>query len=122
MSGAGKTTLLNVLANRTNFGTASGDICIGDKLRDMSFQRKVGYVQQDDIHPPTSTVREVLEFNALLRQSGPSSDPTKLAYVDTILKTLDMEAYADAIVGVPGEGKWANPDIVSSYLMPFLPQ
>jgi hypothetical protein len=29
----------------------------------------------------------------------------KYAYVEEILKLLDMEPYADAVVGVPGEGQ-----------------
>lgn len=28
----------------------------------------------------------------------------KIVYVDTVLKMLDMESWADAVVGVPGEG------------------
>ena len=53
---------------------------------------------------PTATVREALEFSALLRQSNRRSDREKLEYVDHVLELLEMTAYADAIVGVPGEG------------------
>ncbi len=53
---------------------------------------------------PTATVREALEFSALLRQSSRRSDREKLEYVDHVLELLEMTAYADAIVGVPGEG------------------
>jgi ATP-binding cassette subfamily G (WHITE) protein 2 (PDR) len=49
-------------------------------------------------------VREALRFSALMRQSAEISRKEKLAYVEDVIKLLDMEAYADAIVGVPGEG------------------
>lgn len=72
--------------------------------RSKSFQRKTGYVQQQDVHLEVSTVREALEFSALLRQPSKYSKGEKLAYVDEVIKLLDMEAYAEAIVGIVGEG------------------
>jgi ABC-type multidrug transport system permease subunit/ABC-type multidrug transport system ATPase subunit len=70
----------------------------------MSFQRKTGYVQQQDLHLQTSTVREALSFSALLRQPAHVPKQEKLDYVEQVIKLLDMEEYADAVVGVPGEG------------------
>ncbi|KAK4223039.1 ABC-2 type transporter-domain-containing protein [Podospora fimiseda] len=105
MTGAGKTSLLDVLADRVQSGSISGDICVDGESRSYaSFGRRVGYAQQEDIHEPTATVREALEFSALLRQSPTSSKAEKLAYVDTVLNMLDMTSYADAVVGKPGEG------------------
>ncbi|KAH9984294.1 putative ABC multidrug transporter [Xylariaceae sp. FL0662B] len=104
VTGAGKTSLLDVLADRVATGVATGDVHIDDKLRDATFGRRIGYVQQEDIHLPTTTVREALQFSALLRQSKDKSKAERLSYVDSVLDMLDMEAYADAIVGVPGEG------------------
>ena len=72
--------------------------------RDSSFQRKTGYVQQQDLHLETTTVREALKFSALLRQPAHISRKDKIAYVDEVIKLLDMHEYADAVVGVPGEG------------------
>jgi ABC-type multidrug transport system permease subunit/ABC-type multidrug transport system ATPase subunit len=46
VSGAGKTTLLDVLAQRTTMGVITGDMLVNGKPRDLSFQRKTGYVQQ----------------------------------------------------------------------------
>ncbi|KAK2591717.1 Multidrug resistance protein [Conoideocrella luteorostrata] len=105
-TGAGKTTLLDVLAGRALSGEVSGDIFIDGRPRDdtSSFRRRMAYVQQNDIHLPTATVREALQFSALLRQSNARSKAEKLDYVEDVLKMLDMEAYADAVVGVPGEG------------------
>ena len=104
VSGAGKTTLLGCLADRTSIGIISGDMLVDGRLRDTSFQRKTGYVQQQDLHLQTSTVREALEFSAILRQPPEVSRNEKLAYVNEVIKLLDMQDYADAIVRVPGEG------------------
>ncbi|OTB00937.1 hypothetical protein M426DRAFT_266701 [Hypoxylon sp. CI-4A] len=104
ITGAGKTSLLDVLADRVTTGIATGEVYIDGKPRDATFGRRIGYVQQEDIHLPTTTVREALQFSALLRQPKSKSKMEKLAYVDTVLDMLDMETYADAVVGVPGEG------------------
>ncbi|KAK9463807.1 ABC-2 type transporter-domain-containing protein [Lipomyces oligophaga] len=103
-SGAGKTTLLDVLASRVTMGVVSGEMLVNGHQRDSSFQRKTSYVQQSDIHLETSTVREALEFSAILRQPSAIPIAERKAYVDEVIKVLEMEKYADAIVGVPGEG------------------
>ncbi|KAK4057054.1 Multidrug resistance protein [Microbotryomycetes sp. JL221] len=104
VSGAGKTTLLDVLATRVTMGVVTGKMLVDGKQRDSSFQRKTGYVQQQDLHLETSTVREALRFSALLRQPAHIPRAEKLAYVDEVITLLEMEEYADAVVGVPGEG------------------
>ncbi|OAA40910.1 ABC transporter ABCl1 [Metarhizium rileyi] len=104
VSGAGKTTLLDCLADRTSMGVITGEMLVDGRPRDMSFQRKTGYVQQQDLHLQTSTVREALNFSALLRQPAHVPREEKLAYVEEVIKLLDMTEYADAVVGVPGEG------------------
>ncbi|KAM0563015.1 hypothetical protein ACHAPJ_001858 [Fusarium lateritium] len=103
-SGAGKTTLLDVLASRVTMGVVTGQMLVDGKLRDDSFQRKTGYVQQQDLHVHTQTVREALNFSALLRQPARYTRQEKLDYVDTVISLLDMQEYSDAIIGVPGEG------------------
>lgn len=104
MSGAGKTTLLDVLATRVTMGVVTGEMLVDGKQRDVSFQRKTGYVQQQDLHLSTSTVREALRFSAILRQPAKVPTQEKLDYVEEVLKLLEMDSYADAVVGVPGEG------------------
>jgi ATP-binding cassette subfamily G (WHITE) protein 2 (PDR) len=71
---------------------------------DSSFQRKTGYVQQQDLHLETSTVREALRFSAMLRQPKAVSKKEKYEYVEDVIKMLSMEEFAEAVVGVPGEG------------------
>lgn len=104
VSGAGKTTLLDVLANRVTMGVVTGNMCVDGQPRDDSFQRKTGYVQQQDLHLSTSTVREALQFSAICRQPASISEKEKMDYVEEVIDLLEMQAYADAVVGVPGEG------------------
>lgn len=85
-------------------GVLAGDILIDGRPLPRSFQRATGYVEQLDLHEPTSTVREALQFSALLRQPGEVTRQEKLAYVETVLKLLELEEIADAIIGRPGEG------------------
>ncbi|PGH10327.1 hypothetical protein GX51_00084 [Blastomyces parvus] len=104
VSGAGKTTLLDVLASRVTIGIVSGDTMINGKLTDTSFQHKVGYVQQQDLHLSTATVREALQFSALLRQPSSISRAEKLQYAEKVIDMLEIREFANAVIGVPGEG------------------
>ncbi|KAF2759741.1 hypothetical protein EJ05DRAFT_531238 [Pseudovirgaria hyperparasitica] len=103
-TGAGKTTLLDVLANRTRLGVISGNIAVDGRPRLPAFQRQTGYVQQTDIHIPELTVRESLMFSASLRQPADIMAEDKAAYVEQVMETLEMKSYADAVVGIPGNG------------------
>lgn len=85
-------------------GVVSGDNRIDGKPTDATFQHRVGYVQQQDIHLDTMSVREALEFSALLRQSAEIPREEKLNYVKLVIDMLDMQEFSDAIIGVPGEG------------------
>ena len=102
-SGAGKTTLLNTLAQR-NVGIITGDMLVNGRPIDKSFERRTGYVQQQDIHIAELTVRESLIFSARMRRAQHIPDEEKIAYVDKIIKVLDMEDYSDALVGAVGNG------------------
>lgn len=104
VSGAGKTTLLDVLAQRVSMGVVTGDMLVSGKPLDASFQRKTGYVQQQDLHLETSTVREALRFSAVLRQPKSVSKQEKYDFVEDVIKMLNMQDFAEAVVGVPGEG------------------
>lgn len=103
-SGAGKTTLLNVLAQRVNVGVVSGDFHVNGKKLPKSFQADTGYCQQQDVHLVQQTVREALQFSALLRQPCETPTRERLEYVETVIKMLEMQSFADAIVGSVGEG------------------
>jgi hypothetical protein len=57
-----------------------------------------------DLHLETATVRESLRFSAMLRQPKSVSKKEKYDYVEEVIKMLNMADFANAVVGVPGEG------------------
>ncbi|KAL1584624.1 hypothetical protein WHR41_07009 [Cladosporium halotolerans] len=103
-SGAGKTTLLDVLAQRKTDGTIHGEIMVDGRPLPVSFQRSAGYCEQLDVHEPFATVREALEFSALLRQSRETPREEKLAYVDTIIDLLELRDLEHTLIGRVGAG------------------
>lgn len=103
-SGAGKTTLLDVLAQRKTDGSIQGQIHVDGRPLPLSFQRSAGYCEQLDVHESLATVREALEFSAILRQPRGTSREDKLAYVDTIIQLLEMQDIEHALIGRAGKG------------------
>ncbi|KAJ6093557.1 hypothetical protein N7486_008846 [Penicillium sp. IBT 16267x] len=104
VSGARKTTLLDVLAQRVSIGVVSGDVFVNGKLPTANFPRRTGYVQQQDLHMDTTTVREAHKFSAMLRQPRTVSKQEKYDYVEQVIQVLGMEDFAEAVVGSLGEG------------------
>ncbi|KAL7811019.1 P-loop containing nucleoside triphosphate hydrolase protein [Trichoderma aethiopicum] len=103
-SGAGKTTLLTALS-QTNFaGTLTGEVLVGNKPPTSSYRKTVGFAQQMDLHDGTATVREAIEFSALLRQPLTYSREERLAYVDTVLELLDLVDVQHVLIGEEGGG------------------
>ncbi|KAL9563946.1 hypothetical protein ACKAV7_011981 [Fusarium commune] len=90
VSGAGKTTLLNALAQRMSSGQVNGEFYVDGNPLPASFKSDVGYVQQQDVHLETSTIREALH--------------QKLQSVEEMIHLVGMDEFADAIVGLPGKG------------------
>ncbi|EAA35951.1 hypothetical protein GE21DRAFT_25 [Neurospora crassa] len=101
-SGAGKTTLLNTLSQRQTVGVVTGDMLVDSKPLGTEFQRSTGFVEQMDLHDESTTIREALEFSALLRQSRDTPRAEKLAYVDSIINLLELEEIQDAIIASLG--------------------
>ncbi|KAL4783840.1 ABC-2 type transporter-domain-containing protein [Aspergillus varians] len=103
-SGAGKTTLLTALS-QTNFaGELHGEVLVGNKPPSATYRKTAGFAQQMDLHDGTATVREALEFSALLRQPRIYSKAERLAYVDRLLDLLDLRSVQDALIGEEGAG------------------
>ncbi|KAF9892548.1 hypothetical protein FE257_001657 [Aspergillus nanangensis] len=98
-SGAGKTTLLNTLAQRQKMGVVTGDMLVDGHPLGTDFQRGTGFCEQMDLHDNTSTIREALEFSALLRQDRNIPRDEKLDYVNQIIDLLELEDIQDAIIG-----------------------
>jgi len=68
-SGSGKTSLLNCLAGRSFLGV-EGKITLNGVPFHKSFKRILGYVMQEDLFFDHLTVREQIEYTALLRLPG----------------------------------------------------
>ncbi|GAA5871103.1 hypothetical protein JCM8547_005358, partial [Rhodosporidiobolus lusitaniae] len=103
-SGAGKTTLLDVLANRKTIGVIGGERLVAGRVPGREFQRGTAYVEQQDVHEHTQTVREALRFSAYLRQPQSVPKEEKDRYVEEVIQLLELEDKADAMIGFPGFG------------------
>ncbi|KAF2638892.1 hypothetical protein P280DRAFT_519746 [Massarina eburnea CBS 473.64] len=103
-SGAGKTTMLKALSQINVTGEVGGELLFGNAAPGQSFGKVTGFAQQADLHDPMATVREALEFAALLRQPDIYSRAEKLAYVDTVLDLLDLRHIADGLIGDENSG------------------
>lgn len=97
-SGAGKTTLLNTLSQRQRVGVVSGEMLVDGHALSQDFQRNTGFCLQGDIHDGTQTVREAMEFSAILRQDASAPRAEKIAYVDRIIDLLELNDLQDAII------------------------
>ncbi|ORY09288.1 ABC drug exporter AtrF [Clohesyomyces aquaticus] len=101
-SGAGKTTLLNTLSQRQRTGIVSGEFLVDGKGLSRDFQRGTGFCEQMDLHDGTATIREALEFSAILRQDNPIPRKEKIEYVDKIIDLLELHDTQDALVSSLG--------------------
>lgn len=101
-SGAGKTTLLNTITKRIP-AHVEGEILLDGRPPDPDYQRKIGFAEQMDIHDTSATIREALEFSALLRQPSTYSKEEKLQYCNTIMELLNFDK-PDALIGSPEAG------------------
>ncbi|KAI1450057.1 ABC-2 type transporter-domain-containing protein [Annulohypoxylon stygium] len=101
-SGAGKSTLLNTLAQRQRVGVISGEMFVDGKPLGPEFQRNTGFCLQGDLHDKTQTIREAIEFSALLRQDASIPRAEKIAYVDKIIDLLELNDLQDAIISSLG--------------------
>ena len=97
-SGAGKTTLLNTLSQRQKVGVVGGDMLVDGQALSEDFQRQTGFCEQMDLHDGTATIREALEFSAILRQDREVPRTEKIAYVDNIIDLLELTDVQDALV------------------------
>lgn len=97
-SGAGKTTLLNTLAQRQTTGVVRGEMFVDGRPLGPDFQRNTGFCLQGDLHDRTQTVREAIEFSAILRQEASVPRAEKLAYVDKVINLLELNELEDAVI------------------------
>ncbi|KAH9860436.1 hypothetical protein J1614_011767 [Plenodomus biglobosus] len=101
-SGAGKSTLLNTLSQRQTTGIVTGEFLVDGKGLGKSFQRGTGFCEQMDLHDGTATIREALEFSAILRQDKKTPRQEKLDYVNKIIDLLELQDIQDALLSSLG--------------------
>ena len=101
-SGSGKTSLLNALAGVHNgLCILSGRILVDGENRGSHYRKMAAYVQQDDNLFSTLSVRECIEYSALLRLPLHLSAAAKQSKVDTVLEELQLNHVADTMIGSP---------------------
>lgn len=94
-------------------GVVSGDMLVDGCKLGLDFQRGTGYCQQGDLHDGTATIREALEFSAVLRQDRKIPREEKIAYVDKIIDLLELRDMQDAIISCLGVEQRKRLTIVS---------
>eukprot|EP01133_Synstelium_polycarpum_P016895 gene16895-20090_t len=106
-SGSGKTTLLNTISGRYSKDEMKVDGTIMfNTIKSPSpalVKKAVGYVMQRDYLLPNLTVRESLDFSALLRLPVAQPYADKMKRVDTVLAELGLRDCANTRIG--GDGK-----------------
>jgi ABC-type methionine transport system ATPase subunit len=91
---------MDVIAGRKTQGKIEGDILVnGKKVSASRFARLNGYVEQEDIHNATATVRETLLFAAHLRLPEEVPEAAKVKFVDEILELLELSDVANNLIG-----------------------
>ena len=63
-----------------------------------SFARVSGYVEQNDVHSPQTTVQEALMFSAELRFTRGTPKKTVRAFVDEVMELVELSALHHVIV------------------------
>eukprot|EP00300_Choanocystis_sp_HF-7_P016356 c19385_g1_i1.p2 GENE.c19385_g1_i1~~c19385_g1_i1.p2 ORF type:complete len:669 (-),score=135.64 c19385_g1_i1:735-2741(-) len=96
-SGAGKTTFLKVLGGRII--ATSGRVSIGGKPISSSMKRDIGFVLQEDHLFSELTVRETLEFAALMRLPREMPQAEKIARVGALINAFHLSKCANTRVG-----------------------
>lgn len=98
-SGGGKTTLMNVLSGRHLNGDVNGEILLNGHFRTKNFRRQSCYVEQDDHLFPNLTVREMIQFSALLRLSKDYTKEEKIQRGEDVLREMGLTSCANTLIG-----------------------
>ena len=70
----------------------------GHPKEQTSFARVSGYVEQNDVHSPQTTVREALNFSAQLRFAEGVAADTIQAFVDEVMGLVELTPLQHGLV------------------------
>eukprot|EP00004_Rigifila_ramosa_P018357 TRINITY_DN455_c1_g1_i2.p1 TRINITY_DN455_c1_g1~~TRINITY_DN455_c1_g1_i2.p1 ORF type:complete len:1195 (+),score=257.01 TRINITY_DN455_c1_g1_i2:5-3589(+) len=107
-SGSGRSTLLDILAGRDKPGLIVGTILVNDQPRNFrTFRRMRGYVGESTPMVATQTLREMVEFSAVLRLPRKMPFSIKQQKVDAVLDGLRLNEYGSCRISdlTPGVRK-----------------
>ena len=80
-------------------GQIEGDIRMNGHVKEQtSFARVSGYVEQNDVHSPQTTVCEALEFSAQLRFAQGVPADTIQAFVDEVMGLVELTVLQNVLV------------------------
>lgn len=99
---------MDVLAGYKTGGHILGDVRInGQPKSDAVWRSIAGYCEQVDLHNPAMTVLESLVFAARmrLRPFAEIADKAKLQFAQEILELLELDEFADMLVGDEASGE-----------------
>ena len=97
-SGAGKTTFLNLMSGKID--RTGGTLKVnGVETEWTRFRNVIGFVPQEDIMLRELTVEENVTHSALMRLPTGWSHEKKLARVDEVLESLEIDHIRDYVVG-----------------------
>lgn len=103
-SGAGKSTLLDILARKAKRGEVEGEMFVNSReVSDDTFQRVVGFVDQEDTLMGTLTVYEVVLYSALLRLPREMSREAKVFRTLETMNELGILGIRDSRIGESGK-------------------
>lgn len=95
----GKSTLLDLIADRIQAGSWSGDVFIDQRAKSYFFNRDSAYVRQDDIHFPTLTVLETIRYAAWTRMPEESTAKQRADRVEFLIDKMGLEHVKNSICG-----------------------
>jgi ABC-type multidrug transport system ATPase subunit len=100
MSGAGKSTFITTLAGRAYYGNRVGKIYINGKEESLKkFNKRVGFVPQEEIMLRMMTVEETLYFAARTRLDYRKSRREVQSIVDNVIRALRLEDVRHSVIG-----------------------
>jgi len=109
-TGAGKSTLMDLLADYKTIGKQWGKVYIngierteGSEIHKI-FHRIAGYCEQFDSHDESMTVRQAIEFSAVLRLPTNTYEEEIAERVDDVLEKLRLVPLQDKMIGSVTEG------------------